>query len=148
MIVPLPSLIPGLLARPFTPFNAGSRERLLVPTLSTFSQSGPSSGSNKGLGSASTRTPKTSESNCRGQNTTLWCILYIIGMLLKSRCLNWACMTHLDICNTSYGKKKGRESNWQYDSWTLKIGNWPDPVRVGGVQRTVGKILTRAIALL
>jgi hypothetical protein len=24
----------------------------------------------------------------------------------------WAHMTHLDICNTSYGQKKGRESVW------------------------------------
>jgi hypothetical protein len=33
----------------------------------------------------------------------------------------------LDICNTSYGKKKGRESNCQFDSWPLKVGNQPDP---------------------
>jgi hypothetical protein len=36
-------------------------------------------------------------------------------------------MSHLDICNTSYGKKKGRESNWQFDSRPLKVGNRPDP---------------------
>jgi len=35
-------------------------------------------------------------------------------------------MSHLDICNTSYGKKKGRESNWQFDSQPLKVGNRPD----------------------
>jgi len=34
--------------------------------------------------------------------------------------------THLDICNTSYGKKKGRESNWQFNFWPLKVGNRPD----------------------
>jgi hypothetical protein len=28
---------------------------------------------------------------------------------------NGACMGHLDICNTRYGKKKGWESNWQFD---------------------------------
>ncbi len=44
----------------------------------------------------------------------------------KHRCLKWAHITHLDIWNTSYGQKKGRESNWQFDSWPLKIGNWPD----------------------
>jgi hypothetical protein len=32
---------------------------------------------------------------------------YIIGKILKCRCLKWACMTHLDIYNTSHGKKKG-----------------------------------------
>jgi hypothetical protein len=25
--------------------------------------------------------------------------------------VEWVCMGHLDICNTSYGKKKGWESN-------------------------------------
>jgi hypothetical protein len=31
---------------------------------------------------------------------------YIIGKLLKHRCLNWAHIAHLDIWNTSYDKKK------------------------------------------
>jgi hypothetical protein len=35
-------------------------------------------------------------------------------------------MTHLDICNTSYGQKKGRESGWQFDSLPRKVGNRPD----------------------
>jgi hypothetical protein len=30
---------------------------------------------------------------------------------LKVRCQKWPYMSHLDICNISYGKKKGRESN-------------------------------------
>jgi hypothetical protein len=55
-----------------------------------------------------------------------WRILYIIGKLLKRRCLKWARMTHLDISNTSYGQKKGRESNWQFDSQPLKVGNQPN----------------------
>jgi len=38
-------------------------------------------------------------------------------------------MTHLDIWNTSYGQKKGRESNWQFDSRPLKFGNRPDLLR-------------------
>jgi len=36
-------------------------------------------------------------------------------------------MGDLDICNTSYGKKKGQESNWKFDSRPLKVGNQPDP---------------------
>ncbi len=36
-------------------------------------------------------------------------------------------MSHLDICSTSHGKKKGRESNWQFDSRPPKVGNQPDP---------------------
>jgi len=35
-----------------------------------------------------------------------WKIIYIIEKLLKRRCLQWVCMTHLNIWNTSYGQKK------------------------------------------
>jgi hypothetical protein len=55
-----------------------------------------------------------------------WRVLYIIEKLLKRRCLKWAFMTHLDIWNISYGQKKGRESNWQFDSRPLKVRNRPD----------------------
>jgi hypothetical protein len=72
-------------------------------------------------------TPKTSEFNCRGQKTSHCGVLHIIGKLLKRRCRKWARMSHLDICNASYGKKKGRESNWQFDSRPLKVENLPDP---------------------
>jgi hypothetical protein len=77
--------------------------------------------------SESTATPKTLEFDCRSQNTLHYGILYIIGKLLKFRCQKWARMSHLDICSTSYGKKKGRKSNWQFDSWSLKVGNRPNP---------------------
>jgi hypothetical protein len=33
---------------------------------------------------------------------------------------------HLNIWNTSYGKKKGQESNWMFDSRPLKVTNRPD----------------------
>jgi hypothetical protein len=36
-------------------------------------------------------------------------------------------MSHLDICSTSCGRKKGRESNWQFDSRPQKVGNQPNP---------------------
>jgi hypothetical protein len=55
-----------------------------------------------------------------------WGVLYIIEKILKLSCLKWARMTHLNIWNTSYGRKKGRESNWQFDSRPLKVGNQPD----------------------
>jgi hypothetical protein len=71
-------------------------------------------------------TPKFSEGECRGHNPLNWNVFYIIGKLLKRRYLKWACMTHLDIRNTSYGQKKGRESNWQFDSRPLKVENWHD----------------------
>jgi hypothetical protein len=39
----------------------------------------------------------------------------------------WPRMSHSVIYITSYGQKKGRESNWQFDSRPQKVGNWPDP---------------------
>jgi len=36
-------------------------------------------------------------------------------------------MGHLDIFNKSYGKKKGQESNWQFDFRPLKVGIRLDP---------------------
>jgi len=55
--------------------------------------------------------------------------LYINGKLLKRKCLKWARTAHLDIWNTSYDQKKGRESNSResasFDSRPLKVGNRP-----------------------
>jgi hypothetical protein len=79
------------------------------------------------LGLGSPRDPETSEFDCRGQNTSHWGVLYIIGKLSKCRCRKWAHMGDLDICSTCYGKKKGQESNWQFDSRSLKVRNRPDP---------------------
>ncbi len=74
----------------------------------------------------SRRTLKTLELNCRGQNTSHYGVIYIIGKLWKCKCRKWAFMGHLDICNTSCVQTKGRESNWQFDSRPLKVGNRPD----------------------
>ncbi len=42
----------------------------------------------------------------------------------------------MDICSPSYGQKKGRESNWQFDSRPLKVGNRPLPdIRFGSAIR-------------
>jgi hypothetical protein len=75
----------------------------------------------------STETLETLEFNCKGQNTSHWGVIYIIEKLSKCRCRKWARMSHLDICSTSYDKKKGRESNCQFDSQPLKVRNRPEP---------------------
>jgi hypothetical protein len=75
----------------------------------------------------SSGTLENSEFDCRGQNTSPWGVLYIAEKVLKCRCPKWPRMCHPDICSTSYGQKKGRESNWQFDSRPLKVGNRPDP---------------------
>jgi hypothetical protein len=64
---------------------------------------------------------------CRGQNTLPWCLIYIVEKVLKCRYRKWSWMCHSDICNTSYGRKKGRKSNWQFDSRPLKVKNQSDP---------------------
>jgi hypothetical protein len=56
-----------------------------------------------------------------------WNVFHIVGKLMKCRCRKWPRIGRLDICSTSYGKKKGRESNCQFDSRPLKVGNRPDP---------------------
>jgi hypothetical protein len=71
-------------------------------------------------------TPKNLEDDFKGQNTLHWSALYTVGKVLKCRCPKWPCMSHLDICSPSYGQKKGRESNWQFDSRPLKVGNRPE----------------------
>ncbi len=71
----------------------------------------------------SSRTPENSELELKGQNTLHWSFLGFIGKVLKCRCLNWPRIGHLDICSPSYGQKKGWESNWQFDSRPLKVGN-------------------------
>jgi hypothetical protein len=60
-------------------------------------------------------TPKTSESNFKGQNSMACGVPYIIEKLLELECLKWARIAHLNILNTSYGQKKARGSNWQFD---------------------------------
>jgi len=50
--------------------------------------------------------------------------------------------------NTNYGQKKGRESNDQFDSRPLKIGNPLISLCVGGVPHTIGKLLMRVTILL
>jgi hypothetical protein len=75
----------------------------------------------------SSETLKNLELELKGQNTSHWGVLGVIEKVLKCRCLNWPRIGHLDIYSPSYGQKKGRESNWQFDSWPQKFGNRPLP---------------------
>ncbi len=73
----------------------------------------------------SSGTPECLELDNRGQNTLYWGVLSVIGKFLNYRCLKCPRIGHLDICSPSYGQKKGRESNWQFDSRPLKVKNRP-----------------------
>jgi hypothetical protein len=54
----------------------------------------------------SSGTPEVLELDCKGQNTLPWGFLYIVGKVLKCRCRKWPCMSHSNICSTSYVRKK------------------------------------------
>jgi hypothetical protein len=85
----------------------------------------------------SSGTPKCLELDNKGQNTSPWGVLGVIGKVSKCRFPKWPRIGHLDICSPSYGQKKGRESNWQFDSRPLKVGNRPVPdVRSGSATRS------------
>jgi hypothetical protein len=50
----------------------------------------------------------------------------------------------LDIYSTSYAKKKGQESNWQFDSRSLIFGNRPDPGACRGSATHRWKVLNES----
>ncbi len=75
----------------------------------------------------SSETPECLEFDRKAQNTSHWGVLAVIGKVLKRRYRKWPRIGHLDIYSPSYGQKKGRESNWQFDSRPLKFGNRPLP---------------------
>jgi hypothetical protein len=79
------------------------------------------------VGDLESGTPECLEFDRKAQNTLHWGVLDIIWKVLKRRYRKWPRIGHLDICSPTYGQKKGRESNWQFDSRPLKVGNRPLP---------------------
>jgi hypothetical protein len=75
----------------------------------------------------SSGTPECSELNSKAQNTSHWGVLDVIEKVLKRRYKKWPRIDHLNIYSPSYGQKKGRESNCQFDSRPLKVENRPLP---------------------
>jgi len=75
----------------------------------------------------SSETPECLRFDSKAQNTLHWSVLGVIGKVLKRRYRKWPRIGHLDIYSPSYGQKKGRESNWQFDSRPLKVRNRPLP---------------------
>jgi hypothetical protein len=71
-------------------------------------------------------TPESSKGDFRGQNPLDWRVIYIMGNLLKQRCLKWARMTHWTSETQVMAKKKVGSQNGQFDSQPLKVENWPD----------------------
>jgi hypothetical protein len=80
----------------------------------------------------SSGTPECSELDNKGQNNSHCGVLGVIEKVLKRRYRKCPRIGNSDICSPSYGQKKGRESNWQFDSRPLKVENRPLPdVRFG-----------------
>jgi hypothetical protein len=75
----------------------------------------------------SSGTPECLEFDSKGKNTSHWGVLGVVGKVLKRRYRKCPRIGHSDICTPSYGQKKGRESNWQFDSRPLKVENRPLP---------------------
>jgi hypothetical protein len=83
----------------------------------------PTLGKVRGLESSGT--PECSELNSKAQNTSHWGVLGVIEKVLKLRYRKWPRIGNSNIYSPSYGQKKGRESNWQFDSRPLKVKNQP-----------------------
>ncbi len=71
----------------------------------------------------SSGTPECSELDSKGKNTSHWGVLDVVGKVLKRRYRKCPRIGNSDIFSPSYGQKKGRESNWRFDSRPLKVGN-------------------------
>jgi hypothetical protein len=61
----------------------------------------------------------------KGKNTSHWGVLGVVEKVLKRRYRKCPRIGNSDIFSPSYGQKKGRESNCQFDSWPLKVRNRP-----------------------
>jgi len=72
-------------------------------------------------------TPECLELNNKAQNTSHWGVFGVIGKVLKRRYQKRPRIGNSDIYSPSYGQKKGRGSNWQFDSRPLKVENRPLP---------------------
>jgi len=71
----------------------------------------------------SSGTPECLELDSKGKNTSHWGFFGVVGKVLKRRYRKCPRIGNSDICSPSYGQKKCRESNWQFDSRPLKVGN-------------------------
>jgi hypothetical protein len=121
-------------------------ETMLQPHFGQVWGWSPTLGKVGGLESAGTF--ECSEIDSKAQNTLHWGVLDVIGKVLKRRYRKWPRIGHSDICNPSYGQKKGRESNWQFDSRPLKVRNRPLPDVALKSATQLGKLSIRATTLI
>ncbi len=92
-----------------------------TPTLAKCGGESPTLGKSWDLESSGT--PECSELGSKEKNTSPWCVRGVIGKVLKRRYRKCPRIGNSDICSPSYGQKKGRESNCQFDSQPLKVEN-------------------------
>jgi hypothetical protein len=99
------------------PMGPGSVAPLLCPSV------GVKPNTWKSWDLESSGTPECSELNSKGQNTLHWGVLSVVEKVFKRKYRKFPRIGNSNICSPSYGQKKGRESNWQFDSRPLKVGN-------------------------
>jgi len=114
-------------------FGLSVRMKLTLPKVGTWSPLG---------------LPKTQSLIAGVKTPCIGGFLYSVRKVLKCRCPKWLRMSHLDICSPSYGQKKGRESNWQFDSRPLKVRNRPLLTFAEGVRYGIRKLSRRATTLV
>jgi hypothetical protein len=93
-----------------TPLWPSVRMKLTLPKLGDLESSG---------------TPECLEFDSKRKTISPWAVLGVIEKVLKCKYPKWPRIGHLDIYSPSYRQKKGRESDWQFDSRPLKVGNRP-----------------------
>jgi hypothetical protein len=93
-------------------FEVSVKMRLTLPKVGTWSPLG---------------LPQLQSSIAEAKTPCLEVFFIPLEKALKCRCPKLPHMSHLDICSTSYGQKKGRESNWQFNFWPQKVKNRSDP---------------------
>jgi hypothetical protein len=93
-------------------------------------------------------TLEPSKSDCRGQNTSHWRVIYIIGKILKCRCLKWLAWPIWTFETQVMAKRKVRNQTGSLIPNHEMSGIDPISVRAGGVWYTVGKLSMRATTLL
>jgi hypothetical protein len=92
-------------------------------------------------------TPETSENDFKGQNSMACDFFYIIGKLLKRRCLKWLALLIRTLETQVMAKRRVGSQVASSTPNQKKSGIDLIYLFIDGVRHTVGKFLTRATTL-
>jgi hypothetical protein len=96
----------------------------------------------------SSGTPENLELESKGQNTSHWDVLGVIGKVLKCRCLNWLTLAIWTSAAQVMGKRRAgiQTGSLTPDHKKSRIDLFP--TSESGVRHGVGKLSTRATSLV